>query len=120
MLVFADPAAALRCAVEVQRALAERAAEQPRGGGSGCGWACTPARRSPRRATSSAATSSSRRGSRRRPRGGEILVSEALREHGRREDGLPFDEGRELELKGLAGTHRVFRAEWQAQASAPA
>ena len=24
---------------------------------------------------------------------------------------LHFDAGRELELKGLAGTHRVFRAE---------
>ena len=27
-------------------------------------------------------------------------------------NGLRFDEGRELELKGLAGSHRVFRAEW--------
>ena len=30
---------------------------------------------------------------------------------------LAFDAGRELELKGLAGTHRVFRARWEQQAS---
>ena len=29
-------------------------------------------------------------------------------------DGLDFDAGRELELKGLAGTHRVYRADWEA------
>ena len=36
------------------------------------------------------------------------------------EDGLDFDEGRELELKGMAGTHTVHRAEWEAQAGAAA
>ena len=46
--------------------------------------------------------------------GGEILVSEELREAASsgNGNGLQFDEGRELELKGLAGSHRVFRAEW--------
>ena len=46
--------------------------------------------------------------------GGEILVSEELRHAASsgNGDGLRFDEGRELELKGLAGSHRVFRAEW--------
>jgi class 3 adenylate cyclase len=46
--------------------------------------------------------------------GGEILVSEELREaaSGGNGDRLRFDEGRELELKGLAGSHRVYRAEW--------
>ena len=50
-------------------------------------------------------------------RGGEILVSEQLKE--RAEDWtaarptIGFDEGRELELKGLAGTHRVYRADWE-------
>ena len=46
--------------------------------------------------------------------GGEILVSEELRQsvstgNG---NGLRFDDGRELELKGLAGSHRVYRADW--------
>ena len=48
-------------------------------------------------------------------RGGEILVSEALkraRRGRRRRRRLGFDDGRELELKGLAGTHRVYRADW--------
>jgi class 3 adenylate cyclase len=40
-------------------------------------------------------------------RGGEILVSEALREHS--PAGCGFDGERELELKGLAGVHRVYR-----------
>ena len=26
---------------------------------------------------------------------------------------MPFDDGRELELKGLAGTHLVYRADWE-------
>jgi adenylate cyclase len=51
-------------------------------------------------------------------RGAEILVSEALREQAEDEDGLAFDEGRELELKGMAGTHTVHRAEWEAEAAA--
>ena len=46
--------------------------------------------------------------------GGEILVSEgdAARPGRGRGHDLRFDEGRDLELKGLAGTHSVFRAEW--------
>jgi class 3 adenylate cyclase len=42
--------------------------------------------------------------------GGEILVSEALAERCTDAD-YSFDDGRELELKGLSGTHRVFRVE---------
>ena len=52
--------------------------------------------------------------------GGEILVSDTLKAAADDDDelDLSFDEGRELELKGLAGTHRVYRADWQAQAAA--
>ena len=51
-------------------------------------------------------------------RGGEILVSEALKERAELGDGEPdagirFDAGRELELKGLTGTHLVYRADWE-------
>jgi class 3 adenylate cyclase len=43
--------------------------------------------------------------------GGEILVSSALKE--RCNDGeLSFESGRDVELKGLAGTHEVFSARW--------
>ena len=48
--------------------------------------------------------------------GGEILVSEALREAAA--DRFGFDDGRELELKGLAGTHTVYRAEQREAATA--
>jgi class 3 adenylate cyclase len=52
--------------------------------------------------------------------GGEILVSEALTEICSGDDvPFAFSSGRELELKGLAGTHRVFRVE-AAQAPAAA
>ncbi len=51
--------------------------------------------------------------------GGEILVSEALRDQAESgADGLRFDGGRELELKGMAGTHTVFRAEWESETAA--
>jgi class 3 adenylate cyclase len=45
--------------------------------------------------------------------GGEILVSEELKERAAGGSALGFDEGRDLQLKGLAGTHRVFAADWQ-------
>ena len=45
-------------------------------------------------------------------RGGEILVSEALKRAGRGRATGSVRRGRELELKGMAGTHRVYRAEW--------
>jgi adenylate cyclase len=46
--------------------------------------------------------------------GGEILVSEELRRAVASDGGnrLRFDDGRELELKGLAGSHLVYRAGW--------
>jgi eukaryotic-like serine/threonine-protein kinase len=49
-------------------------------------------------------------------RGGEILVSEELKRRAEEaEDECPFgfDGGREIELKGLAGSHRVYRALWE-------
>ena len=40
--------------------------------------------------------------------GGQILVSSLLRALVESSGEFGFDEGRELELKGLAGTHQVF------------
>jgi eukaryotic-like serine/threonine-protein kinase len=124
MLVFSDPRRAIECAAAIQRDLAERevgdgerisvrmglhAGEAIREEGDFFG-----------RSVILAARIAAQAG------GGEILVSEALREmvepdgglHGEG-NGAPlgFDAGRELELKGLAGTHRVFRADWEPQAS---
>jgi class 3 adenylate cyclase len=114
MLAFPDPCEALDCAIEVQRAFAERerddsAAETLRirmglhtgevisEEGDYFGKNVILAARIAAEAL-----------------GGEILVSEELRQAASsgNGDGLRFDAGRELELKGLAGSHRVYRAEW--------
>jgi class 3 adenylate cyclase len=44
--------------------------------------------------------------------GGEMLVSSLLRELTESAVGIAFGEGREVELKGLTGTHRVFDVVW--------
>jgi eukaryotic-like serine/threonine-protein kinase len=113
MLAFPDPCEALECAIEVQRAFAERERDESteplrvRMGlhtgeviseeGDYFGKNVILAARIAAQAL-----------------GGEILVSEELRQsvstgNG---NGLSFDDGRELELKGLAGSHRVYRADW--------
>ncbi len=45
--------------------------------------------------------------------GERILVSSALKALTERDPDVRFDEGRELELKGLAGTHCVFGVGWE-------
>ncbi|MGA8545359.1 adenylate/guanylate cyclase domain-containing protein [Mycobacterium sp.] len=40
--------------------------------------------------------------------GGEILVSETVRDAVRDCDGISFDDGREAELKGFSGAHRLY------------
>ena len=117
MLVFPDPAAALRCAIEVQRAFAERAAEGPEERirvrmGLHTGEAIAEEGdffgRNVILAARIAAQAS----------GGEILVSEALREQCRGRGRARVRRGPRAELKGLAGTHTVFRAEWQRRGAA--
>jgi class 3 adenylate cyclase len=113
MLVFPDPCEALRCAIEVQRAFEERAAAHPEERvrvrmGLHTGAAIAEEGDFFGRNVILAARIAAQ------AHGREILVSEALREVAAA-DGLDFDEGREIELKGLAGRHRVFRAEWEPQ-----
>jgi eukaryotic-like serine/threonine-protein kinase len=119
MLVFSDARRALECAVAVQCELAEHelvegervrvrmgihTGEAIREEGDFFGRSVILAARIAAQA-----------------RGGEVLVSEALKEQAEAsgDDGggstqVGFDAGRELELKGLAGKHRVFRADWEA------
>jgi adenylate cyclase len=40
--------------------------------------------------------------------GGEVLVSEAVRDAIGDKDGIAFDDGRDVELKGFSGTHRLY------------
>jgi putative ABC transport system ATP-binding protein len=49
-------------------------------------------------------------------RSGEVLVSSVVRELVDGVDGFTFDAGREVELKGLSGRHRVFGVDWEAGA----
>ena len=115
MLVFPDPVSALECAAAIQRELAEtdpvegerirvrmgmHVGEAIREEGDFFGRSVILAAR-----IAAAAL------------GGEILVSEELKRRteadGDREEGpCAFDDGRDLELKGLSGTHRVYRAAW--------
>jgi len=44
--------------------------------------------------------------------GGEILVSSLLRELTASSGEFDFDDGRDVQLKGLAGTHRVYAVRW--------
>jgi adenylate cyclase len=43
--------------------------------------------------------------------GGEILVSESVRDALRDSDDIRFDEGRDAELKGFSGSYRLFTVE---------
>ncbi|MGZ5358204.1 MAG: protein kinase domain-containing protein [Solirubrobacterales bacterium] len=111
MLAFPDPARALECAIAVQRTFAEREREgagealRVRIGlhtgeviaseGDFFGKNVILAARIAAEAC-----------------GGEILVSDEMRSAAGELEGLGFDGGRELELKGLAGRHRVYSAEW--------
>jgi class 3 adenylate cyclase len=45
--------------------------------------------------------------------GGEILASSLLKELADSAGDISFGEGREVELKGLAGSHRVFAVAWR-------
>ncbi len=117
MLAFPDPREALDCAIAVQRALATREEHTDREPlrvrmglhtgeviaeeGDFFGKNVILAARIAAQAC-----------------GGEILVSEQMRKVAAADGELCFDEGRELELKGLAGTHTVYRADWSPQAAA--
>lgn len=57
----------------------------------------------------SVATSLWRRGSR-PAAGGEILVSQPVRDALSDSDGIRFDGGRDVELKGFSGSYRLFAA----------
>jgi class 3 adenylate cyclase len=116
MLVFPSPAGALRCAIEVQRSFAERAQNSPEERirvrmGLHTGEAIAEEGDFFGRNVILAARIAAK------ARGGEILVSDALRDQAEGEDGLEFEEARELELKGMAGTHTVHRADWEAEAA---
>jgi predicted ATPase len=125
MLAFPDPREALACAVGIQRDLGEAdAATEERirvRMGMHTGEAIQEEGDFFGRSVILAARIAAQ------AMGGEILVSEALKDRveangdegsdAAATDELGFDTGRELELKGLAGTHTVYRAEWEPHTS---
>jgi class 3 adenylate cyclase len=46
-------------------------------------------------------------------KGGEILVSSLVKELTESAGDIPFDEGRDVELKGLAGLTRIYPVHWE-------
>jgi class 3 adenylate cyclase len=103
MIAFAQPEEAVRCSVDLQRELNKRpdgirvrigihAGKSVRRGDDLFGRNVAMAAR-----VAAAAD------------GGEILVSEAVRDAcGDTSEGISFDDGRDLELKGFSGTHRLY------------
>jgi class 3 adenylate cyclase len=117
MLAFPDPCEALGCAIDVQRAFAEREQEEGRETlrvrmGLHTGEVIAEEGDFFGKNVILAARIAAQAG------GGEILVSDQMRAAAGDGDGFAFDEGRELELKGLAGSHQVFRADWESQTAA--
>src|SRR5439155_22734224 len=114
MLAFPDPGDALACAVAIQRALGEaEAMDEERilvRMGLHTGEAIAEEGDYFGRSVILAARIAAQ------ACGGEILVSQALREAAA--ERFEFDSGRDLELKGLTGTHTVYRAEWSRSAEA--
>jgi class 3 adenylate cyclase len=54
-----------------------------------------------------------------RARGGEILVSQQLRDFARADDEVGYLDGQELTLKGLAGRHTVYPVAWRESLARP-
>ncbi len=102
MIAFAQPEEAVRCGLDIQRELQKRhngirvrigihAGKSVRRGDDLFGRNVAMAAR-----VASAAD------------GGEVLVSESVREAVGDQDGIAFDDGRDVELKGFSGTHRLY------------
>ena len=107
MLAFQSARKALQCAIETQRAFAETAeppirvriglhtGEAIKEGDDFFGKHVNLAARIAGQAT-----------------GGGILVSSLLKDLADSGGDIAFSEGREVELKGLAGSHHVFQVAW--------
>jgi class 3 adenylate cyclase len=107
LATFSNPGCALRCAIAMQKAFAAYSEAHPQPIrvriGLHTGEVIRDADRFFGRNVIIAARIASA------ARGGEILMSSFLKERG---EGVRFESDRELELKGLAGRHRVCSVTW--------
>jgi class 3 adenylate cyclase len=105
MVAFADPEQAVRCSIDVQRALSKRpngirvrigihTGKSVRRGDDLFGRNVAMAARVAAQAD-----------------GGQTLVSEPVRESVGGKDGISFDDGQDVELKGFSGKHRLYAVE---------
>ncbi len=108
MVAFRDAEAACRAAVGIQRDLRPHHATARRGR-SGCGSASTPARWSAGTATTSASNVAIAARIGDLASGGEVLASDAVRDALDEDAAVVLDEPGEVELKGLPGTHVIWR-----------
>jgi class 3 adenylate cyclase len=110
MIAFASAHAALRCAIEVERAFAgEPAGDVPAFRiriGAHTGFVIADADDFYGRNVVLAARIADQAG------GGEILVSEAAKQYTESDPSFRFEPRGELRLKGLVGEHTVYVLEW--------
>ncbi len=111
MVAFSSARRAVACAVEVQRALAEHADKAPDDGirvriGLHTGEAIAEEGDFYGRHVNLAARVGAA------AEGGEILVSSLLRELTASSKEFEFGEARDVQLKGLTGTHRLYPVRW--------
>jgi adenylate cyclase len=102
MVAFADPNQAVRCSVDVQRALRKRPNEFRVRIGIHMGKSVRRGDDLFGRNVAMAARVAAEAD------GGETLVSEAVHDAVAGSDDITFDDGRDTELKGFTGTHRLY------------
>src|SRR5262245_16200517 len=113
LLAFTDALAGLRCAIAIEKALAAYSAAHPEQPvrvriGLHTGEAIQEAEGFFGKTVILAARIASQ------ARGGEIVVSTAVREVAERAGGIGFGERRQAQLKGLAGTYLLYPVTWAA------
>ncbi len=108
MVVFADPRHAVECAIAIQREFAERNRTVDLPIHIRIGLHCGEAVRDRDDFYGTNVTLAFRIAS--QGAGGQVLVSEAL--HDLVGEEFKVDAGREMELKGLSGTQRLFAVRW--------
>jgi adenylate cyclase len=102
MVAFADPEQAVRCSIDIQQALSKRPNEIRVRIGIHTGKSVRRGDDLFGRNVAMAARVAAQAD------GGQTLVSESVRDAVADRDGIAFDDGHDVELKGFSGTHRLY------------